>query len=75
MDQGELRLFSDLQLATDPRTACTWQGYIADQVRMAHDFKAAFAKLAVIGQDTSQMYDCTEALPEVVYSYVKRAAT
>lgn len=30
---------------------------------MQSEFKAAMAKLAVLGQDTSQMVDCSEVIP------------
>ena len=30
---------------------------------MASEFKAAMAKLAVLGQDTSKMIDCSEVIP------------
>ena len=30
---------------------------------MTSTFKAAMAKLAVLGQDTSQMVDCSELIP------------
>ncbi|KAF8579969.1 class II peroxidase [Ramaria rubella] len=60
---GELRLQSDFLLARDNRTACTWQGFINEQEKMASAFKAAMAKLAVNGQDTTNFINCTEVLP------------
>ncbi|KAF8572711.1 class II peroxidase [Ramaria rubella] len=60
---GELRLQSDFALARDQRTACTWQGFINEQQKMADAFKAAMAKLAVNGQDTTSFIDCSEAVP------------
>ncbi|KIJ42646.1 class II peroxidase [Sphaerobolus stellatus SS14] len=62
-DVGELRLLSDQTFARDSRTACTWQGFVNQQAKMASAFGAAMAKLAVIGQDTSKMIDCSEVVP------------
>ncbi|KAI0768705.1 peroxidase [Trametes elegans] len=61
--RGEMRLQSDSELARDARTACEWQSMVNNQEKMASTFKAAMAKLAVIGQDVSQMVDCSEAIP------------
>ncbi|GJJ15783.1 54S ribosomal protein L12, mitochondrial [Clathrus columnatus] len=38
---GELRLQSDFALARDPRTACTWQGFINQQQAMSDAFAVA----------------------------------
>ncbi|KAF8513069.1 manganese peroxidase [Gautieria morchelliformis] len=59
---GELRLQSDFSIARDPRTACTWQGFINEQDKMTSAFQTAMAKLAVIGQDPSQLIDCSEVI-------------
>jgi len=60
---GEMRLQSDFALAHDSRTACTWQSMVNQQELMASNFKNAMAKLAVTGQDTSKLIDCSEAVP------------
>ncbi|KIJ56380.1 class II peroxidase [Sphaerobolus stellatus SS14] len=60
---GELRLQSDFALARHPATACTWQSFINEQELMSASFKAAMAKLAVVGQDTRRMIDCSEVVP------------
>ncbi|KAJ7483766.1 manganese peroxidase 1 precursor [Mycena galericulata] len=60
---GELRLESDFLLARDERTACLWQANVNNQVHMANSFKAAFAKMQVLGQDVSKMVDCSEVIP------------
>ncbi|KAI0041315.1 class II peroxidase [Auriscalpium vulgare] len=60
---GEIRLQSDHDLARDSRTACLWQANVNQQAHMASTFKAAMAKLAVLGQDTSKMVDCSEVIP------------
>jgi len=33
---------------------------------MANAFKAAMAKLAVVGQDASKLIDCSEVIPEPI---------
>ncbi|KAF8581571.1 class II peroxidase [Ramaria rubella] len=65
-DVGELRLQSDFALARDNRTACTWQGFINQQEKMANAFQAAMAKLAVVGQDKSKLIDCSDVIPTPV---------
>ncbi|OCH92793.1 manganese peroxidase precursor [Obba rivulosa] len=60
---GEIRLQSDHTLARDSRTACFWQALANDQAQIQAQFKAAMAKLAVVGQDVSQMVDCSEVIP------------
>ncbi|ETW76658.1 manganese peroxidase [Heterobasidion irregulare TC 32-1] len=60
---GELRLQSDSELARDSRTACLWQANVNQLEHMTTAFKAAMAKLAVLGQDPSQMVDCSELIP------------
>ncbi|KIJ46493.1 class II peroxidase [Sphaerobolus stellatus SS14] len=63
LNVGEMRLQSDFALARDARTACTWQGFINEQEKMANAFQAAMAKLAVVGQDSSKFIDCSEVVP------------
>jgi len=70
---GEMRLQSDFALARDPRTACTWQGFVNEQEKMANAFKAAMAKLAVVGQDTRNFVDCSEVVPTPVPAVNKPA--
>ncbi|KAJ7483758.1 manganese peroxidase 2 [Mycena galericulata] len=60
---GEIRLQSDFELARDSRTACLWQANVNNQQHMATTFKAAFAKMQVLGQDVSKMVDCSEVIP------------
>lgn len=62
--EGEMRLMSDYLISRDSRTSCTWQSFVNNQARMANAFRNAMAKLAVLGQDTSQMIDCSEVIPE-----------
>ncbi|KAF8528403.1 manganese peroxidase [Hysterangium stoloniferum] len=71
---GELRLQSDFAISRDPRTACTWQGFINQQQKMAAAFQAAMAKLAVNGQNTSNFIDCTEVVPDPVPANGKPAS-
>ncbi|KAI0268693.1 manganese peroxidase [Gloeopeniophorella convolvens] len=60
---GEIRLQSDNDLARDPRTACLWQANVNQQSHMANSFKAAMAKLAVLGQNTRELVDCSDVIP------------
>ncbi|KAJ6628150.1 manganese peroxidase [Mycena sp. CBHHK59/15] len=73
-DTGELRLESDFNLAHDPRTACFWQGFVNEQELMALSFKAAMAKLAVLGHTRSNLIDCSDVVPATVKTPVKRAS-
>ncbi|KAF8960671.1 heme peroxidase [Flammula alnicola] len=60
---GEVRLQSDFSLSRDSRTACTWQSMVGNQALMVSKFQAAMAQLSVVGQDTSTLVDCSEAIP------------
>ncbi|KAF8894150.1 heme peroxidase [Infundibulicybe gibba] len=60
---GEMRIQSDEALARDPRTACQWQSFVNNQAKMQSEFKAAMRKLAVIGQNTKKLIDCSEVIP------------
>ncbi|KAI0275203.1 manganese peroxidase 3 [Gloeopeniophorella convolvens] len=60
---GEIRLQSDSELARDSRTACLWQANVLNQQHMVSSFQAAMSKLAVVGQDTSKMVDCSDVIP------------
>jgi len=61
--KGEIRLQSDSSFARDSRTACFWQANVNNQAHMTSSFAAAYAKLQVMGQDVSQMVDCSDVLP------------
>ncbi|KAF9554086.1 manganese peroxidase [Agrocybe pediades] len=58
---GEMRLQSDFAISQDPRTACFWQNMINNQNFMMSQFKAAMAKLQVLGQ--SNLVDCSDVVP------------
>ncbi|KAJ6529844.1 manganese peroxidase isozyme 2 precursor [Mycena capillaripes] len=73
-ETGEMRLQSDFAIAHDPRTACFWQGFVNKQEFMAASFKAAMAKLAVLGQDRNKLVDCSEVVPPTVKTPVKPAS-
>ncbi|PPQ85500.1 hypothetical protein CVT25_006580 [Psilocybe cyanescens] len=69
---GEMRLQSDFRLSQDPRTACFWQAmsirlrysyYTDNQQRMVTEFKAAMAKLQVLGQNRAKLIDCSDVVP------------
>ena len=48
----------------DNRTAPTWQSFATNnQTGMANAFRDAMAKLAVVGQNTSNMTDCSLVIP------------
>ncbi|KAI0027370.1 manganese peroxidase 3 [Vararia minispora EC-137] len=61
--QGELRLQSDFLLARDQRTACFWQANVNNQAHMARTFQSAFAKMQILGQEESDLIDCSEVIP------------
>ncbi|KAF8950638.1 manganese peroxidase [Flammula alnicola] len=60
---GEMRLQSDFAISQDSRTACLWQANINSQARMTANFKAAMAKLQVLGQNTRELIDCSDVVP------------
>ncbi|TDL25368.1 manganese peroxidase 2 [Rickenella mellea] len=60
---GEMRLQSDHNLARDPATACTWQSFANNHALMTQKFSAAMKKLAVLGQNTNKLIDCSEVIP------------
>ncbi|PPQ74381.1 hypothetical protein CVT26_000683 [Gymnopilus dilepis] len=59
---GEMRLQSDFAISQDPRTACFWQAMINNQQLMMAEFKAAMAKLQVLGQPRT-LIDCSDVVP------------
>ncbi|KAJ7108198.1 Mn peroxidase MNP3 [Mycena epipterygia] len=61
--EGLIRLNTDASLARDSRTACAWQSFANNQAKMQTEFKAAMAKLAVIGQNPAKMIDCSDVIP------------
>ncbi|KAF5370947.1 hypothetical protein D9757_009888 [Collybiopsis confluens] len=63
---GEIRLQSDFALARDSRTACFWQSMINEEALMATRFKAAMAKMAIIGHDAKDLVDCSAVVPKPV---------
>ncbi|KAK0431800.1 RBPa precursor [Armillaria borealis] len=70
---GEMRLQSDHTLSTDSRTACLWQSFANDLPRMQTEFKSAMLKLSTLGQDLTQMVDCSEVIPEPLAASVHGA--
>ncbi|KIK52427.1 hypothetical protein GYMLUDRAFT_180143 [Collybiopsis luxurians FD-317 M1] len=71
---GELRLQSDHAFAHDPRTACFWQEMINQEALMASRFKAAMAKMAIIGHNAEDLIDCSAVVPKPVPA-LKQATT
>lgn len=72
--EGEIRIQSDFALARDPRTACTWQGFINQQDKMMAAFKDSMSRLAITGHTRSQLIDCSEVVPQPIPP-VKKPAT
>ncbi|KAK0436797.1 manganese peroxidase 1 precursor [Desarmillaria tabescens] len=70
---GEIRIQSDEMLARDSRTSCDWQSFANDQAKMQTDYKAAMLKLSTLGQDVSNMVDCTEVIPIPLAAVAKAA--
>ncbi|KAI0808927.1 manganese peroxidase isozyme precursor [Irpex lacteus] len=59
----QLRIQSDYNLARDSRTSCAWQSYITDQEKMNHDFVKVMHKVSTLGQDMSNLVDCSDVVP------------
>ncbi|KAI9461301.1 manganese peroxidase 1 precursor [Lactarius psammicola] len=60
---GEMRLQSDFLIARDSRTSCFWQAAILSHTAMIDAFEIEMLKLSVLGQDVSQMIDCSDVIP------------
>ncbi|KAJ6463150.1 manganese peroxidase [Mycena vitilis] len=73
-DTGEMRLQSDFAIARDERTACIWQGFVNEQELMVSSFKAAMAKLAILGHNRADLIDCSDVVPATVKGAVKPAS-
>ncbi|KAL4244534.1 Manganese peroxidase 3 [Abortiporus biennis] len=61
--KGEIRLQSDSELARDSRTACEWQSFVNNQAKIQSAFKAAFAKMTILGHQASDLIDCSDVVP------------
>ncbi|KAJ7916933.1 manganese peroxidase 1 precursor [Mycena leptocephala] len=61
--EGMIRLETDSNLARDSRIACEWQSFATNQAKLQSSFRAAMAKMAVIGQNTKTMIDCSDVIP------------
>ncbi|KAJ6542959.1 manganese peroxidase 3 [Mycena capillaripes] len=59
--EGIIRLNTDASVYD--RTSCIWQSFANNQAKMQTEFRAAMAKLAVIGQNTAKMVDCSDVIP------------
>ncbi|KIJ56820.1 class II peroxidase [Sphaerobolus stellatus SS14] len=60
---GEIRLQSDHLLARDSATSCEWQSFVNNQAKLQSAFRAAMAKLAVLGHNRADLIDCSAAVP------------
>jgi len=65
-DQRTMRLESDFAFAQDSRTACQWQLFVNNQPLMAASFRTSMNKMAVLGQNTKNLVDCSDVLPTPV---------
>ncbi|KAJ7819440.1 manganese peroxidase 3 [Mycena olivaceomarginata] len=54
---------SPLEGIIHDRTSCIWQSFVNNQAKMQSEFRAAMAKMAVIGQNTAKMVDCSDVIP------------
>ncbi|KAJ7236595.1 manganese peroxidase 3 [Mycena haematopus] len=61
--EGIIRLNTDATLARDDRTSCIWQSFVNNQAKLQTEFRAAMAKLAIIGQNRANMVDCSDVIP------------
>ncbi|KAH8107936.1 manganese peroxidase 1 precursor [Cristinia sonorae] len=61
--RGEIRLQSDHDLARDSRTACEWQSFVNNPVKLHDRFIDFMTKLSLLGQDQNSLIDCSEVIP------------
>jgi len=73
LNVGEMRLQSDHNFARNSLTACTFQSFVNNQNLMNTKFRAAMARLAILGTPRSSLIDCSEAVPQVVGPVTKKA--
>ncbi|KAF7364299.1 Peroxidase [Mycena sanguinolenta] len=62
----EFRLQSDALLAHDPRTTAYWFEFSLSHSLMANSFATAMAKMALLGQNSKNLYDCSDVVPNPV---------
>lgn len=62
--KGEIRLQSDHLMARDSRSSCEWQSFVTDHAKLQNRFQFAMETIAVVGQDTTNMVDCSEVIPQ-----------
>lgn len=60
---GEMRLQSDFLIARDARTACEWQSFSGNMPKLQNRFQFVLETFAVVGQDQTNMIDCSEVIP------------
>lgn len=61
--KGEIRLQSDHVIARDSRSACEWQSFGTDHDKLTNRFQFVVETLAMVGQDPTNMIDCSEVIP------------
>ncbi|KAJ7915393.1 fungal versatile peroxidase from pleurotus Eryngii [Mycena leptocephala] len=59
--EGMIRRETDSKVYS--RTACGWQSFATNQAKLQPSFRAAMAKMAVIGQNMKTMIDCSNVIP------------
>nr|AZJ17942.1 manganese peroxidase [Irpex lacteus] len=60
---GEFRLQSDFAISRDSRAACEWQSFVNNHNAMVTKFETVMSKLATVGQDPSNLVDCSDVIP------------
>ncbi|KAJ7705944.1 putative versatile peroxidase [Mycena olivaceomarginata] len=60
---NEFRLQSDFALARDVRTKSHWVSLSLNQLLMQSRFATAMAKMALIGQNSGILHDCSDVIP------------
>lgn len=61
--KGQIRLQSDHIIARDSRSACEWQSFANDHDKLTNRFQFVIETLAMVGQDPTNMIDCSEVIP------------
>jgi len=70
---GEFRLLTDHLFDRDSRTSCEWQAQALNQTLMAQNFAAGINKLALLGQNSANLLDCTEVIANAPPATQKQA--
>ncbi|KAJ6471628.1 heme peroxidase [Mycena vitilis] len=60
---GTFKLDSDVAFSTDPSTSPDFTRFVGAQTIWTTDYAAAHAKMSLLGQDVTDLTDCSEILP------------